>query len=51
MRANQAGGLDNITVVVADVQSTHPADEARDEIAQELSQMNIHEDALERDRS
>ena len=28
-RANQAGGYDNVTVVLADVQSTHPGNESR----------------------
>lgn len=41
-RANQAGGYDNITVVVADVQSTDSHNESRDEEAQEMSQINVH---------
>lgn len=42
-RANQAGGYDNITVVVADVQSTHADNESRDEAAEKMKQMDIHE--------
>jgi protein phosphatase len=41
-RANQAGGYDNITVIVADVQYTDSNNEPRDEEAQEMSQMNIY---------
>lgn len=42
-QANQAGGYDNVTVVMADVQSTHPGNESCDEVGQQMSQMDIHE--------
>ena len=42
-RANQAGGYDNVTVVVADVQSTQPGDESRDKVVQEMPRMDIDE--------
>lgn len=43
MEANQAGGYDNVTVVVADVQSTHPDNESRGEVEKEILQMDIHD--------
>lgn len=42
-RANEAGGYDNVTVIVAEVQSIHPDDESRDAVAKKASQMDAPE--------
>lgn len=42
-RANQAGGNDNITVVVTDVQSIDVGDESGDDVKERISQIDIHE--------
>lgn len=42
-RANQAGGCDNITVIVADVQSANPDDEPGDEVKERVSRMDVEE--------
>ena len=42
-RANQAGGNDNITVIVADVHSTDPSDESGGDLKERVSQTDIDE--------
>lgn len=48
-RANEAGGYDNVTVIVADIQSVQPDDECRNTVAKKLSQMDAHEVVREAD--
>lgn len=42
-RANQAGGYDNITAIVADVESAKPNNEPGDKVKERISQMDIRE--------
>jgi serine/threonine protein phosphatase PrpC len=42
-RANQAGGYDNVTVIVAEVQSIHPDDQSREAVVKKVSQMDARE--------